>query len=111
MDGLIDFRGQAWVIMELKLIGTPLPDGQRLAFDRLYKDLKQAGRCVLYLIAEHDIIDPNESIYVASVKVIEYQTNVRMKLQSRTYTVRELIEHFLTTAQWDTEALWTVFSQ
>ena len=73
VDGLIDFGDKLWIIFELKKKGNGMPDGQRLAYERLTDDLAEVKPTVFFL-AEHTT--PNEyPIDAESAIVIEYRFN------------------------------------
>lgn len=50
IDGLIEFYGKAYVVMEAKPSAPKMPFGQRLALERLVDDLAKAGKETLLLV-------------------------------------------------------------
>ena len=95
IDGLIEYHGKAYVVIELKLSGTPVRYGQKLALERLVDDLRTAGRPSLCIIAEHDIVDTEDAIDVANAIVTEYRQNRQWRSPHEIWTVKGMIEKFL----------------
>lgn len=97
IDGLIEYHGKAYIIIETKLSGAQRRDGQRLALERLTDDLQRAHRPSLCIIAVHNTEDASQSIDVANAITIEYRYKKRWHRPKKMYTVRETIETFLNT--------------
>ncbi|HEY6021391.1 MAG TPA: hypothetical protein VIY48_16245, partial [Candidatus Paceibacterota bacterium] len=53
LDGIIDYHDKAWVVIEYKSGDAPLNYGQRLAFERLCRDLGKL-KPTIGIIATHD---------------------------------------------------------
>lgn len=70
LDGLLDFHNAFWVLFELKLAGTPLPYGQRLALQRLCRDLARVKPAYV-LVAEHET-RAEQPIQAADCWLVEY---------------------------------------
>jgi len=95
IDGLIEYHDMAYILIELKLVGTELPHGQKLALERLTDDLRRTKPAIC-IIAEHNTINPDEPIDAASAIVIQYrQHKARWREPHELYTVREMIKGFL----------------
>jgi len=95
IDGFIEYHGQAYIFIELKLAGTESPFGQKLALERLIDDLRQT-KPALCLIAEHNTTNPDEAIDAAKAIVVQYrQSNAQWREPREIYTVRQMIERFL----------------
>ena len=91
IDGLIDFWGKAWVLFELKHIGAQMPDGQRIAFERLVDDLDITKPSIAF-IAEHDICDV---IDAANATVTKFRWSKKWIEETRGMTLKEAIDSFL----------------
>lgn len=89
VDGLIEYKGKGYVLIEIKYQGVQLPPGQRLALERLCDDL-QRTKPTLLIIAVHD---SDGDIDVAKTLVAEYR--FKRKWRTRDGTIRELIRAFL----------------
>ena len=96
IDAVIDFGGKAYVFIETKVRGTPLPLGQRLLLERLCDDLNSEHVEALVLIAEHSTPAAN-NILVATAKVCEYRNAERQwkPCHDGTYNVMSAIQVFL----------------
>jgi len=91
IDGLIEYQDKAYVFIETKYRDSKLPDGQRLAFERLCDDLQRV-KPTLLIIASHET---DGDIDVAETKVTEYR--FKGKWRNRIGTTKELIIAFLAT--------------
>jgi len=92
IDGLIEYHGKAYVFIEVKLSDAILPDGQRLALERLTDDLHRV-KPTLLIVARHDVVNPDDDIDVAIAIVAEYRYKGH-KHEGCTETVKELINRF-----------------
>lgn len=96
IDGLLDFANKVFIFFELKCEGTTLLTGQRLALERLTDNLEKAGKHSLTIVATHNT-DPDEDIGVATCRVVEWRYNQKwVKPKEKKYTVKQLIDLFLT---------------
>ena len=91
IDGLIEYHGKAFVIIELKYGDADVPFGQMLALERLTDDLSKPALCI---IANHDITNPEEDIDVANCIVSQYRFKGSWRLPQRQRTVKEIITLF-----------------
>lgn len=94
-DGLLEFNNEAWVGFEAKHGETPVPYGQKLAFERLNDDLEQTGKPCIFIIATHTVDDPNDDIDAANTVVREYRFHKRWIKPQKTYTTKQMIDAFL----------------
>ena len=94
IDGIIEYKNKAFVIIEVKYGDAELPYGQRLCVERMVSDLSKPA---LAIIAEHSVCDENESIDVSKCNVREiYLCNEKKwRPPKRSFSVRELCEKFL----------------
>lgn len=72
IDGAIDFRNMATVILEYKYRDAECPYGQRLSMQRQLMDAHRSGKYAIGIIAEHNVDDPNEDIDGANAIVREF---------------------------------------
>jgi len=96
IDGLIEYHDKAYVIIEVKLEGTAIPDGQELALMRLADDLRHTGKSAIFILAEHYVWDVDDPIDVANAIVIKYRMGRRWHTPPPPpRTVKCLITQFL----------------
>jgi hypothetical protein len=97
IDGVIDFGDKAFPFFEIKLEGTQLKSGQRLALARLVDSVSESGRESLGLVAEHRVFDPAQDVDAATCIVIEFRYKHQWRhVKDRIVTLREAIDGFLT---------------
>lgn len=60
IDGIMEYQDKAYIIFELKYGDTDLPFGQRLALERLCRDLKKTGKFILGCVSSHRDSPPND---------------------------------------------------
>jgi hypothetical protein len=73
IDGLIECRNRAYVLIEVKHVGAVLPAGQELALSRLCDDLERAGKPTLLLIAYHTEDNLDKDILLSETMVTKYR--------------------------------------
>lgn len=73
VDGLIEYKNRAYVILEIKYGDAKLPAGQDLALTRLTDDLERSGKPTLCIVASHQTSNCNEDINVAKTVVRSYR--------------------------------------
>lgn len=93
IDGLMDFRDSAWVIIELKQSGNEMPYGQRLALERLTDNLSTIKPSICF-IADHDT-SADQEIEAAAAVVVMFRYNKRWVDDIRKITLRQAIDSFL----------------
>lgn len=74
IDGLIEYRGIAYILYEFKMRGQQMPGGQRLALERLCDDLAKTGKTVVVLVGEHDT-PLGQDLDCARMRLVEYRYN------------------------------------
>ena len=95
LDGYIDFGNKLSVFFEIKLEGTPLEYGQRLALERLNNDVAKSKPSLL-IIADHAIYDTDKPIPVDTCLVREYHSSGKWhKGNANCPMVKDLIDLFL----------------
>jgi len=66
IDGMIEWKGKGYFLVEVKYKDMEINNGQRLAFERLTEDIKKP--CI-FVIAEHSVDNPEEDIILDKCKV------------------------------------------
>ena len=96
IDGIIEYKNKAYIIIELKYNNTPLPFGQQLALERMTRDLGHF-KDVLIVIADHNIKDPKKDIQLAECKVRKiYMSNqYQWRETKQTMDVKTIINEFI----------------
>lgn len=92
IDGFIEYKDIAFIIIESKHEGGEMPFGQRLALQRLCDTCQSAGKETLLIVATHNT---QGDIDFANTKVVETRYQGRWKDQDSTMTTREAIDIFL----------------
>ena len=92
IDGLIEYHGKAFIIIELKYNDAPIFFGQMLALERLTDDLGKPAICI---IANHNIANPEQDVDVATCLVSQYRFKGVWRLPKKERTVKEIITLFL----------------
>ena len=93
IDGFIEYKDIAFIIIESKHKGSDMPFGQRLALQRLCDACQTAGKETLLIIASHNTI---EDIDFANTAVIETRYKYRWVVRDSEMTTRQAIDKFLT---------------
>jgi hypothetical protein len=70
IDFAYDWRGNVFIFGELKCKGQKVPTGQHRFLMGLLMGLMQAGKKVLYIVAEHET-EPDEAIDVGNLIVTQ----------------------------------------
>jgi len=92
IDALIEYHNKGYIIIEVKLSGAPILDGQRKALARLTDILWRTDLMAICLIATHNTTDVAEPIDVANAIVRECRYHGRWKRLKNMPTVREMSE-------------------
>lgn len=95
IDGLIEYHGKGYIIIEVKLSGARVPDGQHKALERLTDVLWRAKRLAICIVATHNTVNVEEPIDVANAIVHEYRYMGMWRHPQDIHTVRELAEWFM----------------
>ena len=75
VDGLIEYKGKAYVLMEMKYGKAEMPYGQRLAIERMIDDFSKSGKIATAFLCEHYVENPNEDIDASKTIVRECYYN------------------------------------
>ena len=92
-DGLIEYHGKAYVLFELKHRGADVPLGQWLAFVRMCDDFNRLHKPAVFIVAEHDVDDPDIDIDAAACTVRKFYYAGKWYRGSN--TLKALIDRFI----------------
>ena len=109
IDLAFEFKGKAWVFVEVKRKGTKWPRGQSILYERLTTDLIAAGKKCLTIRASHTV-PVRDDVDVSECEVHHYldktfQRNSGWQVPSeeewpeRLPTVKMMIDYYLW--KWD----------
>lgn len=70
-DAVIDWRGRAWLLFEVKHGDKAVPLGQRIALERFVRDMWAAGKPAVAAVVEHYVADPRHDVFLADCTVRE----------------------------------------
>ncbi len=94
IDGLIEYRNRAVILMEFKYGNAKMPYGQKLAFTRIMDDCQSAGKQAVLLVCQHDEADTQNDIDAARAIVRELYYQKQWYIDGRR-TVKSVIDNFL----------------
>jgi hypothetical protein len=72
IDGLIEYKNIAYVLMEFKHREAEMPHGQSLALTRMVDDFDRQGKYATLLVCEHYVDDPKADIIARDTNVRRY---------------------------------------
>ncbi len=88
IDGIIDYNGKAFVIIEGKHGNAELPKGQRMALENLANAMLDGNKKVVVIVFRHNVHDINQDVNVSIQLVTEiyfkrkwFSTNEKNVLQ------------------------------
>ena len=88
IDGLIDYNGKAFIILEGKYGDAEIPKGQRMALENLANAILDGSKQVTVIVFRHNINDVNEDVKVSEQSV----TQVYFKRKWFTITTKNVLE-------------------
>lgn len=96
IDGLIEYKDSEYIIFEVKLGGTEVPMGQKLALQRMVDDFTKVGKQAVALICEHTVWNSDKPVVAAWCKVRElyYGEEKEWRAPTSELTVREAVDSF-----------------
>lgn len=95
-DGCIEYKNVAWIVCEVKKGNTELKYGQRLALNRFVDDTFRAGKHVLAIIAEHNVENVNDPVYLKDCIVRETKRDFGdWQRCEKQITVKEMVDLFI----------------
>lgn len=75
IDGYLEYHGRVYVFYEYKLKGTPMPEGQTLAYTHLVDALRTAGKKAVLFLCEHTDYDPKLNVSGKDALVTRYYSS------------------------------------
>lgn len=75
VPGLLEFSGHHVFLFEFKLEGAPMPNGQRMALERVVGGLQRGGDFAYAIVCEHNEHDPARDIDAATATVVRIYHN------------------------------------
>ena len=94
-DGLIEYRNRGYVMFEIKHGAKELPFGQELALVRMCDDFARIGKPAVFIVAEHDVDDPEIDIDAASCLVRKFYFRGKWYTPPKPVTLKEKIDRFI----------------
>ena len=97
LDGLIEYHNKKRVLLEVKLNNTPVPNGERIALERMVNDFALAGKEALAIIADHKVFNPKEDVHVRECIVRELYHSKEKKWRPPRHrtTVADALQGFI----------------
>lgn len=97
VDALMEFKGVAWLMFEVKGGGTRLPTGQRLMAERFVRMARDAGRYAVVAVVEHHVpaCDGDVLLSECCVRSLYDTRGLRWRPPRRPMTARALAEAFV----------------
>lgn len=97
LDGLIEYHDKKRVLIEVKLKNTPVPDGERIALERMINDFAVAGKIAMAIIADHSIFNAEKDVLVGDciVREIYHSNEKRWRPPKVLMTVKMLMDAFI----------------
>jgi hypothetical protein len=94
IDGFFEMGDRVFVFIELKYGGRGMPDGQRIAIERMADALNVPPRTSLVVIGRHDDT-PDVDIQADACAVVSYRHDGRWVAPEQPCTVGEIITAFV----------------
>lgn len=91
IDGFLEFSNVLFIFFELKLRGTPVLHGQRLALQRLASCCNAGEKTGVAIVADHDVHDTEQDIYAAECDVREYWWDERWMNPREKITLKKAV--------------------
>ena len=97
VDGLIEWKDKKRVLIEIKMKGVKVLNGERLALERMVNDFSRVGKESVAIIADHMVFDAREDVQVRDCLVREiYHSKEKIwRPTKRMMTVQTLLDSFL----------------
>ena len=95
IDGFVEFRNQAFVFIETKHGNTDLPQGQRLALERVCDRVQKSGAEAMVLVLRNEKTGNDAPTYlIAPLLVIQYRYKYRWHVPNPSISAYQAIEKF-----------------
>lgn len=96
LDGLIEYKNKGYIIFEIKYKNAKLPNGQKLAIERMINDFNKSGKNAIAMVAEHCIDNPNNEIFVGDCIIREiYNGNKWRNTKTKNMKLKECSDLFI----------------
>lgn len=93
IDGLIEYNGNAFIMLEGKYGDAKLPEGQKMALENLANAIIDGKKIVVIIVYRHYIENTNEDIIVSQQFVSDVYFNKKWK-KIDGFNVLQTIERF-----------------
>ena len=94
LDGLIEYRDKAFILLEYKLQGVEVPYGQKLAFQRLIDALSYTRPAICF-ICEHTQTNKEQDINATNALVREVYWCGQWNTMRKPQSVKSMCDFFL----------------
>ncbi|NBU34797.1 hypothetical protein EBS40_09330 [bacterium] len=94
IDGIIDYHGKAFIILEGKYGDAELPKGQKIALENLANAILESKRQVVVIIFRHHVHDINNDIIVSEQIVSDIYYKKKWETITAQKNVIEVIQMF-----------------
>lgn len=98
IDGLVEYKGKAYAIIEMKHRNKEVPKGQLIALERMAKDLSAQGKLVTIFVCEHYVDNPERDVIAAKSIVRMCWFNGVWRIDMRK-TLKERLDAFIAFAK------------
>lgn len=97
IDGLVEWKNKAYVIIECKHGDKDMSLGQKIAIERMTNDLSKAGKRTVALVVEHDVNNIQQSVMVGDqiVRQVYYDNQKEWREPNYIMTAKEAINNFI----------------
>lgn len=97
IDGLVEWKDKAYVIIECKYGEKKMSIGQKIAIERMVKDFKKAGKRAVAIVVEHDVDNMQQSVMVKDqiVRQVYYDNQQQWRNPNYIVTAQEAINNFI----------------
>lgn len=91
IDGVLDFGGKLFIVFELKYLDADLPQGQRIALERICDGLQRGGSESWVLVGWH-VVPSEEPAEAGDATLSEYRVNGEWMAAQRHISLRDAID-------------------
>lgn len=97
IDGLIEWKNKAYIILECKYKNKEMSMGQRIAIERMINDFTKVGKRALAIVIEHDQENIQKSVMVGEqlVRQVYFDTQKKWREPNYICTAKEVINNFI----------------
>ena len=98
IDGLIEYKGIAYALIEMKYGNAEMPDGQKLAIERMINDFQKNGKLSAAFLCQHNVQNPEIDILAANSIVRSCYFNKIWRLDGKK-TLKQRLDAFIQFAE------------